>query len=167
MCSWIHNVTFFFATMKIYCLQHRKRLWFNPSLALPKNTSGLAAVFLPVHLAPLPGLSCGPDGTFSALWAAATEAWLHCEVRGCSGPTGEGRKHRERWMGGRERWGGQIGLGDKGTMATRVPSRLVVEWPLHASLEPGPPSAPPQHTAGSRRWDGEVRAADYAIPRQL
>lgn len=119
------------------------------------------AVLLCVHFPPLFSLSCGPDGTLSALWATAIEAWLYCNVRGCSGHTG--RQEALGEMDGWERWGGQIGQGDKGTMAARVPSRLVVEWPLQGSLEAGPPlhrahtiththTTPPQHTAGCRRW---------------
>lgn len=54
--------------------------------------------------------------------------------------------------------GGQIGLGDKGTVAVQVPSRLVVEWPLQASLEAGLPLLllpNAQLAAGEKVEDGD------------
>lgn len=65
-------------------------------------------------------------------------------MSGCSRHTD--RQEALGEMNGWERLGGQIGLGDKGTMAARVPSRLVVEWPLQASLEAGPHTHAHAHT---------------------
>lgn len=115
-----------------------------------------ATIFLAVHLLPLRSLSCGPDGTLSALWATAIEAWLYCNVSGCSRRTD--RQEALGEMNGLERLGGQIGRGDKGTMAARVPSRLVVEWPLQASLE----ASPHTHTAGCKSRGGRRKMDRWA-----
>lgn len=84
-----------------------------------------------------------------ALRAAAAEAWLYCNVRGCSRRTDrqEALGEMDGWMGGRERWGGQIGPGDKGTMAAREASNAAGEV-----ATPGLPGGrrPPPHTSGCR-----------------
>lgn len=52
--------------------------------------------------------------------------------------------------------GGQIDLGDKGTMAAQVASRLVMEWPLQASLEASPP-LPCTRSSSVHSWLYEMR----------
>lgn len=140
-----------------------KKLWFNQFLALAKTHLVSYYLHHSAYLPPLVSLSCGPDGTLSALWATAIEAWLYCNVRGCSRHTG--RQEALGEMNGWERLGGQIGLGDKGTMAARVPSRLIVEWPLQ-SLPGGRPShtqlAAKAEAGGEEDRDGQMIQGDTA-----
>lgn len=131
------------------------------------------AVHLSVFFLPLFSLSCGPDGTLSALWATATEAWLYCNVRVCSRHTGrqEALGEMDGWMGDMRRpdWTGRqrhhgCPSGFQAGRGVATPS-LPGGWPspaLHTPVLHNTQMAA-WYVTGGRRWRWTADALKYIL----